>query len=107
MKKVKIVLPLNEKNKKEQNYGYMRPLKTREKNIYKLHSKHWNQNTKKKNGISLVAYFYSCFRKFSKWNSMADAKTQDRIARGPGAAELSAYQLQQLYLCSLLMGKLK
>ena len=105
MKKVQIVLPLNEKNKKEQNYGYMRPLKTQEKNIYRLHSKQWNQNTKKNK--SLLAYFYSCFRRFSKWNSMADARIQDPKDRGPGATAHTAYQLQQLYLCSLLMGKLK
>ena len=105
MKKVKIVLPLNERNNSEQNYGYMRPLKTREKSIYKRHSKDWNQNKKKKKGISLFAYFYSCLRKFSRWNNMSNAKTQDN--KGPGATELSAFQLQQLYFCSLLMGKVK
>ena len=61
MKKVQIVLPEHEKAKKEQNYGYMRPLKTRDKNIYRLHSKDWN---KKKRGLAFLNCFLNSFLLF-------------------------------------------
>ena len=101
MKKVQIVLPLNEKNLKEQNYGYMRPLKTRDKHIYKTHSKDWN---KKKRNISLLACFYSCVRSASKWNNLSDPKTQ-RTMMGPGATELFAKK--QMYFAQYMLGKIK
>ena len=106
MKKVKIVLPANERQIKEQNYGYMRPLKTRDKKLYRIHSKDWSKNSKKRKNLSPVNCFYSCVRNFSQWNSLSDSKTKRRMM-GPGAAEQSAYRLQQLYFANFLLGKIK
>lgn len=106
MKKVRIVLPVNEKHLKEQNYGYMRPLKTRDKNLYKVHSKDWNKSTKKKKSVSLISSLYSCVSYVSKWNSLSDPKTQKRM-KGPGATEQSARRLQQLYFANFMLGKIK
>ena len=94
MKKVRIIAPDNEK---KQNYGYMHPLRTREKHLYKTHSKHWSPNSKKKKPHALFSSITSCYRKISDWNNINDE----------GVGELSAQQLQQLYLFGLLMGKIK
>ena len=109
MKKVRIVLPVNEKEIKEQNYGYMRPLKTRDKTLYSIHSREWNKNIinkKKKKDISMVTCLYSCVRNLSKWNSLSDPKTKLNMM-GPGATEHSAYRLQQLYFANFLLGKIQ
>ena len=105
MKKVRIVLPSNEKQIKEQNYGYMQPLKTRDKTLYSLHSKDWNKSIKKKKkNISMATCLYSCVRNLSKWNNLSDPKTKLTMM-GPGATEKSAKSLQQLYFANFLWGK--
>ena len=102
MKKVRIVLPLNEK---KQNYGYMRPLKTREKSLYSKKSRLWHPSKKK--GLGLFAQISSCFHNIANWNNMKEEKAVKMKKQPEGAAEHSVHHLQQLYLCSLLMGKIK
>ena len=104
MNKVKIMLQLNERNKKTCTYGYMRPLKTLNEHVYRKNSKDWNKDTKKKTfRVSITKFFHPCVQFFSKKNNRANIMETKRKLKEP--KKLSASQLNQLYFANFMLGK--
>ena len=137
MKKVRIVLPPADERNQRKRHGYYEPLPqetqpgwTHFKKTEKIHSSSYDKETKKSKKDIAGFFDKNCclFRNRSKnkisggggvpdmtlatyTSTTVDQAAAKRFSQqklqSSSAVEMSAQQLQQLYLCSLLMGRKK